>query len=181
MAVLSPVHIDQLPCSVEEFTALRDQVAITPQGGAAMMVVALLLYTENEDLGRQCLTVAVDQARLQDGPKGYKGRQLSTPDLQRIQLQVKGKEYLARSYIRGATPANGYALPQPPLVVECSDNPYSGSVESGTYNVFVACSGADTPRPVTAKRNDKGIWKASEWSTLIVGIKAPARVVPDDL
>lgn len=187
MAELPLVPIDRLPSSVDEFVALRDRLAQTPQGGAAMMVLALLAFARDEQVGTPCLTVAVDRGRLHESPdeskvhQGYKGWQLSVQDLQRIQLQIKGKEYLPRSYIQGATPENGYALPSPPFTIGCSDNPYSGDVASGTYKVFVQSSGADSPRPVTLKRNDKGIWKAAEWSSLIVGVRPPAKKIEDDL
>ena len=145
------------------------------------MVLALLAYTKDEELGVQCLAVAVDRGRLQQGSKGYKGWQLSNGDLQRIRLQVQGRSYLPRSYIEGATPGNGYALIGAPYVVMCSDNPYSGDLDSGTYKIFVACSGADSPRPITLKRNNRGFWKASEWSSLLVGVRAPAQMIDDDL
>jgi hypothetical protein len=170
-----------LPETVEDFVAMRDHVATTPQGGAAMMVVALLIYADHEDVGLQCLTVAVDRDRLTSGPKGYKGWQLRNADLQRLKRQLVGKGYLPRSYVKGAVPGNGYQLSSPPYSIECSDNPHSGNVDSGTYKVFVATSGASNPRPITVKQNDKGIWKASEWSSLIVGIVAPANGSRDDL
>ncbi len=178
---MASVLIDHLPGSIEEFTALRNRIAVTPEGGAAMLVAALLLYAENRELGQQCLTVAVDSSSLQDGPHGYKGRQLLTKDLQRVELQVRGKEYLPRSYIQGATPANGYTLPALPYTVVCSDNAYSGDRQGDSYKVFVSSSGAASPRPVTLRRNDKGFWKATEWSSLVVGVQPPARRVADDL
>lgn len=181
MAVLPAVQIPQFPQTVDEFVALRDQIARTPEGGAATLVVALIAYAGDEALGRECLTIAVDRGNLQEGAQGYKGWQLPANVLQRVGLQITGKEYLPRSYIKGATPENGYTLPAPPYVIECSDNPYSGDRETGQYKVFVACSGADSPRPVTLKRNDKGFWKASEWSSLIVGVKPPAATLSDDL
>ena len=181
MASLSPVQFDQVPGSIEEFVELRDQLATTPQGGAAMMVIALLAYAENEELGRQCLTVAVDRGRLAEGTKGYKGWQLSNRDLQFLRGQLAGKDYLPRSYVEGASPENGYCLPDPPYAVVCTDSQYSGDVASGSFKVFVNCSGAATPRPVTTEVNDRGIWKVSEWSSLLVGIQPPAEQVSDDL
>jgi len=175
------IEIQALPQSVEEFVTLRDQIAQTPQGGATVMIVALLAYAEDEQVGQACLTVAVDRDRLQEGSKGYKGWQLRNTDLGRIRSQLAGRAYLPKSYIQGASPENGYALPDPPYVFDFSSNPYSGDPETGTYKVFVACSGASSPRPVTTKRNDKGIWKASEWSSLIVGVQAPQQDVSDDL
>jgi len=160
---------------------MRNEVATTPEGGAVMMIVALMVYAKDEQVGLQCLTIAVDQSRLMDGPKGYKGRQLANNNLQRIRLQISGKEYLPNSYVQGTSPQEGYELPGLPYTLACSSNPYSGDASSGTYKVFVATSGAPTPRPVTVKVNDKGLWKASEWSSLIVGVQPPAKTETDNL
>jgi hypothetical protein len=85
------------------------------------------------------------------------------------------------SYISGATPENGYDIGVPPFVVTCTDGPYSGDASTGAYKVFVASSGAASPRPVTLQINDKGIWKASEWSSLISGVQPPVVQESDDL
>jgi hypothetical protein len=65
-------------------------------------------------------------------------------------------------------------------VVECKKNQYS-DIDANTVKVFVKCTGADSPRPITLVKNDKGIWKAKEFSSLLVGIKAPPSNVKDDL
>ena len=51
MSTLLTVEIGHLPQSIEEFVALRDRVADTPQGGAAVLTVALLLYAQDQVLG----------------------------------------------------------------------------------------------------------------------------------
>ncbi len=181
MSSLQSIQIDQLPRSVEEFIALRDRIAVTPQGGAAMMVLAVLSYTQDEDLGRQCLTIAIDRDRLQEGPDGYKGWQLRVRDLQLMRSQIGPQAHIPRSYIKGATPENGYELPAPPYMFEFSHDPYSGDPESGKVKVFIASSGASKPRPVTVHRNNRGIWKAAEWSSLLVGVQPPAQTPDDDL
>ena len=101
--------------------------------------------------------------------------------MRRIVSQVEAQPYLPRSYIGDATPDNLYEVPAPPYVISVSDNPYSGDPDSGTYKVFVSCSGAASPRPITVARNNRGIWKAREWSSIIVGVKAPATQGDDDL
>lgn len=177
---MTSIQLEQMPQSVEAFIAQRDQLACTPEGGAAMMVAALLLYATDEALGQQCLTVAVDRSRLQQGNQGYQGWQLTVTDQQLIRLQIKGQPHLPRSYIHGATPANGYELPNLPYEIVFSENPYSGDRETGRFKVFVASSGASTPRPITVQRNERGIWKASEWSTLLVGVQKPITPAAQD-
>jgi hypothetical protein len=173
MTALPSVQIDQLPQSVDDLIALQQQVAQTPQGGAAVMVVALLLYAGDVDLGHGCLSVAVDQDRLSEGDKGHAGWQLRGRARQLIRTQIGGQPHIPRSYIQGTSPENGYELPAPPYELSFSDNPYSGSIEAGTYKVFVDCSGAASPRPVMLRRDARGIWKACEWSSLLVGVRKP--------
>ena len=175
MTSLPSVRIDQLPQSVEAFIALQEQVARTPQGGAAMMVVALLLYADDAELGGRCLAAAVDRDRLFEGAGGHDGWQLRGTDWQLIRNQIGGRPHTPRTYIKGATPENGYRLPPPPYELKFSANPYSGDVETGAYKVFVASSGAASARPVTVHRDQAGIWKAHEWSSLLVGVRAPAQ------
>ena len=181
MAVLEPVDIDQFPQSVEAFVKLRDQIAQEPQGGVVMMLLAMFAYAEDEEVGRQCLAIAVDRERLSEGPKGYEGWQLRASDIWLLHSQVKDKAYVLKSYVKGAVPENDYQLPEPPYVFEFSDNPHSGDPAMGTYKIFITSSGASSPRPVTVKRNDQGVWKAYEWSTLVVGVKEPEQNDVDDL
>ncbi len=171
MPALEPVTIAALPRSIEEFVALRDRTATTPQGGAAMMVVALLLYAQDETLGQQCLAAAVAGERLSEGGGGYQGWRMRRGDLQRIRDQINAQPYLPQSYIQGTSPAAGYRLPAPPYVLNFTSNPYSGDPAAGRFKAFVACSGAATPRPVTVRRNALGIWQAYEWSSLVVGVQ----------
>lgn len=171
----SSVELPSLPRSAEEFMALRDQVAGTPRGGAAMFVAAMILYTQDKKLGQECLTIAVHQGQLSSGDDGYGGKQLSNAALQHFKMTLDPKPYIARSYVEDATPDNGYALPSGPLTI----NFQREDEADGTAKVFVYSSGADTPRPITLKVNDKGAWKAWEWSSLEVGVRAPV-VAQDD-
>jgi len=177
MKLLQSVQVGQLPQSTEEFIVLRDRIAQAPQGGAAMMIVALLVYAEDEDIGWQCLSAAVDRERLEEGPRGYRGRRLRASDARLIESQVGKQPYLPRSYVEGATPENGYRLPAVPYELAFSANPYSGDPDSGTYKVFSSCSGASSPRPITVRRNERGLWKAYEWSSLLVGVMKPERMM----
>ena len=165
MSHIEPIAFETLPTSIEAFQALQDQVAQTPQGGAAMMVLALWLYAEDPALGRPCLALAVDPQRLQDGA-------LARTAQARIDEQLAAQPYLPRSYVRGAAPANGYQVPDPPYVIEFAFNPRSGNPASGQVKAFVVCSGAASPRPVTVRRDGSGLWRANEWSSLVMGIVA---------
>jgi len=178
---LLTVEIGHLPQSIEEFVALRDRIADTPEGGAATMIVALFMYAEDQVLGEQALTVAVDRERLQEAADGYRGWQVRKRPLQSIRRQILDSPHIPRSYFLGTSPESGYRLPEPPLRIECRSGPYSGDMDNRTYKVFVTSSGAPSARPVTLHRNQRGFWKAYEWSSLLLGVRPPSVHEPDDL
>jgi hypothetical protein len=74
----------------------------------------------------------------------------------------------------GSTPENNYSVPMDNIEFSFSSNKYSGDPAEGLTKIYVYCSGAATPRPSTMKRNEKGIWKVKEYSSLYVGIQGPA-------
>ena len=176
---MTTINIEKIPSSIEAFVSLRDGLAQSPEGGAAIFVTALIVYTEDQPLGRQCLTIAADRARLREGSTGYKGWELIQPELRKIDERIKQRSYVARSYVLGTSADAAYALPAAPHAFEITDNPHSGDKESGTYKVFVRSSGADSARPISLKRNNKGLWKASEWSSLSSGVVPPVQQIDD--
>ncbi|MBN1484684.1 MAG: hypothetical protein JXA37_08175 [Chloroflexia bacterium] len=169
MTLLDPVQVDALPQTVEEFISLQQQLARTPQGGAAMVVAALLVYAEDEALGWSCLSLAAHPDRLGEGPHDHAGRQLRTGDRQLLEQQMARQPYMPRSYVQGSSSENGYEA-APPYQFAFSANRYSGDPAEGQTKLFVACSGASTPRPVTVRRDESGLWRALESSSLIVGV-----------
>ncbi len=173
------VKIDQLANSVEEFTQIRDRLASSPEGGAAVFILALKIFAENPTLGEQCLVIAVDRSKLQQG-NVYKGFQIGNLSMSRLKEQVKRYPYIANSYFAGATADNGYTFNIPTEII-CSENSYSGDIKNGEFKIFVKSAGADSPRPIYMIRNNRGIWKASEWSTIIMGIVPPVQNIDDDI
>lgn len=171
------VTIDKMPANVDEFLELRNNIATTPEGGASVFLVALKTYVENPELGNQFLVIAVDRGSLQEGDT-YKGFSLGKSSMQLIKNQMAKNNKIPNSYIQGSTPENGYSV-KAPYEYKFKSNPYSGDPEKGLYKIFVFCSGADSARPISLKKNDKGIWKANNWSSVLVGIKKEP--VSDDL
>lgn len=172
------VETDKIPTTIEEFIAFRDKVATTPEGGAAVFAMAMILYTQNKELGNQALTVAMDLSQLEEG-NVYKGYQ--PPSALNYHLgNLSEKPYIARSYVQDAKPDNGYALPSSKIKFKTSRNSYSEQ-DNGDIKVFIQSSGADSPRPIALRKNEKGLWKAVNYNSLFVGIMPPASNVVDDL
>lgn len=179
MLFAKSIIIKSIPGTVDDFLKIRDSIAKTPEGGAAVMILALLIYTKDEELGKKCLTIAISLDLLTEG-NYYKGYQVNASNMSLIRSQLKKESQIPRSYIKGAVPDNGYTIPEGDIVLDFFITKYSGDMGSGLYKVFVECSGASA-RPVTLKINDKGLWKAYEWSSLIVGVQAPKKVKSDNL
>ena len=173
------VTIEKMPESVDEFVAMRDKIADTPEGGATMFIIALKLYNDVPEIGEQCLVIVADRSRLVQGTT-YKGFSLTKTDMNSINRQLGQYPYVVNSYFKGVSPENGYTH-RFPTQIDFSSNAYSGSKEEGNFKVFVKCYGADNSRPIRTIRNDKGIWKASEWSSIIMGIRPPVKKIDDDL
>jgi hypothetical protein len=171
------VKVENLPTSVEEFIKLRDKHAVTPEGGATMFLVALKVYTLNKEIGKQCLVIAADRGSIREG-NTYKGFSLLNSDLQLIESQIGKEAHIPNSYIVGASPAKAYKV-MLPYYYQFTKDISSGDPKSGKVKLFVKCFGADGPRTITMIQNDKGIWKASQWSSILVGVQKPA--VSDDL
>ncbi|MEZ6187887.1 MAG: hypothetical protein R3F62_23120 [Planctomycetota bacterium] len=139
----------------------------------------MLVYAQDAEQGTACLTLALDRKRLVQGAKGYKGFEPMRQDLRDFAERIGGRPYLARSYVDGTTPEGQYALPGPPYRIRVREQPHD--VQPERAKVFVWSSGADTPRPIILIKNNRGLWKADNWSSLTVGCRPPVEVVDDDL
>lgn len=169
------MKIENYPQSLEQFIELRNQIATTPEGGLACFIIALREYAEKGDEALPWLIVCRDINDLQKStkPNNYKGYMLGNSELSLIKSQIGKQKYLPNSYFVGATPENNYTVPAT-VEFKFSRNKYSGDPSEGEVKIFVACSGASMPRPSRLKRNEKGIWKVKEYSSLIVGIMGAA-------
>ena len=157
------------PDSFESYQKNYQEVKSDPAKTAALFVMAMLSYTENETLGTQAITLLASPEQLSPGLV-YNGLQPG-PSLKGHLKRLKEKPYLARSYFQGTSPENGYQLSELPYNVIVHPDP-RGPSSPGRVKFFIPCSGADSPRPITLKE-DGGAWKVSEASSLFVGIRPP--------
>lgn len=173
------ITIPAIPETVDEFVELRNSIAKTPEGGAAVFVVALIKFTEDPGLGEIFLTIALHRSALIKSARGYKGFRPGN-SIQYHMTRIKRRPYMVRSYVKGATPENGYELPESDLQIALSRNRYSKRGDD-YIKIFVDCSGANSARPVALKENDRGYWKAYEASSLYLDVVPPVTDDGDDL
>ena len=167
------IKISSIPANADQFIAMRDEIATTPEGGAAMFIVAMLGFSKSESLGMQFLTLALDQYNVGSG-SAYKGYAPSSSIMYHVNRLNRQNvwSYTGFAYVSGASASDNYQVSAPYTIIT-SRNKYSGDESSGRVKVFVNVFGF-SPRPITLKRNEKGIWKAYECSSMFVNVPPPA-------
>lgn len=174
------ISIEEIPTDLDQFLELRDEIAQTPQGGAAMFVVSMLLYEQDPELGMKAFTISLDRQKLYKDNNGYKGYMPDRTFQNNVKSYFAPRMYIGRSYILGTSPEKGYRLAESPHNMQFSTNIHSEQPD-GSMRVFIKSSGADSPRPVTLKKNNRGIWKVSNYSSLFMGMRSPKADIDDDL
>lgn len=166
--------VKALPSTVDGFLAFRDKEARDPRGGAAAVALALILYGKDRDLGLSCLTLALDAGLLSasDAKTAVKGFAPSSQTLYLLK-QIDKMPWLGNLTVGGVRVETGYRLPP--------SGPYTFSFHQLTVDkadevrLYFNTVDGNLPRPLTLKRNDKGIWKGANLSSLLVG---PSRMPP---
>ena len=151
---------NSLPKNLDEMKALPQADLKSPEGTAALTVAALCVYPENAE---ECYKM-LDFLR---GP-----RPLSNMEKQFIRDRfMDGKNYLARSYFKGATPKNEYK-PDEPFTLVFSDSA-AQIAEEGYKILNVKSGGPDSPRSITLRNKPStGEWFLWE-QMLLAGIRIP--------
>lgn len=86
-----------------------------------------------------------------------------------------GKGYIPRSYLRGATPDNGYT-PDSPITVTVTELPDSRR-EAGYIDLYLTSGGADSPRPVRLRQKPStGEWFLWSFAPILSGIRVPKAI-----
>ena len=142
-----------LPNNLAEFRALPEATLDSPYKTAALAIVALCCFEQDESAVHEMLNFL-------KGPES-----LSNLEKQFLRDRLRGKEYKSFSFFAGATPDNGY-LPQTPYQITVSSNPYSFETENWA-TMYVQSSGADSPRPIKLrKKPSTGQWFLNELQCL---------------
>lgn len=154
---------DSLPVNAEQLKALPEASLDTPFKTAALTVIALCRYSENKD-------EAIEMLNFLKGPQP-----LNTYELQFLRDRfMDEKDYVPRSYFKGAVPSNNYE-PSKPYTIEVFDNPYSYTNE-GYAMLLMTSGGADSPRQIKLRR------KGEQWflweQFLLPDIRKPAAKDP---
>ena len=134
-----------IPESYEEFVSLPEAKMETPFETAAMTVLALCVFPRDREL-------SIKMLNFLRGP-----RPMSGMDINFIRDRfMDGRDYVPRSYFKGATPENDYT-PEIPLKITVGDNPYSYE-NDGYAKLLVRSGGADSLREIVLREAKDGKW-----------------------
>ena len=158
------VTIASIPVTTAEFAAMPQMDLTKPENTCAMFLLALQLYTKDQDAG-------VASVNLLRGPKP-----LSNYEAQFLRDRLCDKTYLPLAYFDGAAPQNNYT-PSQPLTLQVLSDPRPQDVEEGYLRVYLKTAGADSPRPVKLRRKGEN-WYLWEYSSILSGIRIPVEEDP---
>ncbi|HFE53688.1 MAG TPA: hypothetical protein ENK07_09595 [Bacteroidetes bacterium] len=155
------------PETVAELQEMYAKVSDDPKSVAALFFMAMLQFTRDARLGQDLVTFLMTREHAVTVRGGEKAPCRSVMyHLGRLE----DHPHIARSYLEGATPANGYDPGAPPhaIVIERVHE-----INPDRVRLYVTCSGAESARPLVLQREDGG-WKVREESSLYSGTMAPA-------
>lgn len=157
---------DRIPETVDELKALPQANLQNPFGVVALVILAMNNF--NRDLDK-----CKDMLAFLKGPGTLMNQEIS-----RMNDQLKGKDYLMRSYFEGTSPENNYK-PTEPYKITVFDHPNSYDNEKDGYvTLWVKSSGSDSDRQVRLrKKQSTGEWFLNE-EYLTPGIKTPQEADP---
>ena len=149
-----------VPDSVEAFKALPEADLQDPFKTAALATLCLTIYPNNQELALEILDFL-------KGPEA-----VSPYDKSFIKDRFSDKDYVPRSYFKGASVENNYE-PSKPYTIEVSDNPYSYTNENYA-TLYMASAGADSPRSIRLrKKPSTGEWFVNEYGGILMSIRIP--------
>lgn len=135
----------KLPTNVDELKSLPEVAMDSPYKSVALAMAALLNFEKDVDAMFAMLDYLAGPEPLSTYMRGF------------IKERLSGKAYKVKSFFEGTSPENGY-IPSSPLTIKVGANPNS-FVEENYATMYVASSGADSPRPVKLrKKPSTGQW-----------------------
>lgn len=155
--------IKSLPATFEEFISMPQMDLTIPQNTVAMFLVALNTFIQNKKLGKAMIDKLKGPVPLNAHEEAF------------LCDRFRDKPYLPLAYFNGANPKNNYT-PATPFTLRVHDD-FRKNAEEGYIRFFLETEGADAKRPITLRRKEDK-WYLWEYSSIVMGIRPPARDDP---
>lgn len=157
-----------------KFKAAWEKEASDPYDSIMYYVIAALNIEKDPKLADAMMTVVVSKKQCIESSSSPSGLKLGKTASYYIG-QFKEDKNIARSYV-GADWKSDYKFDKKNLTMTVTKDQ---KVDDKTRKIFIHSGGADSPRPVTLKRNKHGQWKLTSYGSLCVGVRKPASEVDD--
>lgn len=160
----------QLPQTLDEMKAQHVLLGVTPEGAVEAFVGACFVYMQpgTRDAGREMLQFLAL-------PLGGEAAWDRLPQ-QRSFLQSLAevdRQHVWRSYVKGATPENGYRMDPSDWELDV-ERTRTDEDDARGVPVHVRSSGADDLRAAYAKLDRaSGLWYVSDWDELLQDVRPP--------
>ena len=155
------VNIGAMPASLDEFKTKDGADLKDANKVIALTILALCAYPVNKEM-------SIEMLNYLKGPTP-----LSPYDKQFLADRFSGKDYLAISFLKGATPENNYTPTEPYIVDVYKTSHSEDMIGEGYLQLFVKSGGADNARPIRLrKKPSTGEWFLWEYFVLS-GIREP--------
>ena len=160
----------QLPQTLDEMKAQHVLLGVTPEGAVEAFVGACFVYMQpgTRDAGREMLQYLA----LPLGAETSWDR-LPSQRLFREFLAEVDRHHVWRSYVKGATPENGYRMDPEDWELDVQ-RARADEDDARGVPVQVRSSGADGPRTVYLMQDQgSGLWFVNAWDELLQDVRPP--------
>ncbi len=149
------ISLGEIPTSVAALARMDGADLRDPNKVVALTVAALCLYPIDKEN-------SIAMLNFLKGP-----RPLSNYEIQFLADRFRGKDYLAASYLDGATPQNNYEPKMPLTVVVYETGHSKDQIDEGYLQLFLKSGGADSGRSVKLRHKPStGQWFLWEYHIL---------------
>ncbi len=165
-ATFETIVLGKIPSSLEELKAMDGADFKDAEKVVALTVAALCMYPADKN-------VCIDMLNYLKGP-----RPLSNYEIQFLSERFRGKDYLAASYLVGATYENNYEPSEPYTVKVYTTSHTDDLISEGYKQFFLKSGGADSARGVKLRKKEStGEWFLWEY-LLLPDIRKPKSADP---
>lgn len=160
----------QLPQTLDEMKAQHVLLGVTPEGAAEAFVGACFVYMQpgTRDAGREMLQFLA----LPLGGEAAWDRLPRQRSFVESLVEVD-RQHVWRSYVKGATPENGYRMDPSDWELDV-ERRRTDEDDARGVPVHVRSSGADGPRTVYVQLDrESGLWYVTDWDELLQDVRSP--------
>lgn len=166
------IELSRLPFSFLRWSEIQAEIGDTPEGAAALFILALRVYQQYDFEGVKALVSSIfsDNLLQSSSDESYNGYSLTKGDWNLITSKIGGTSRLPYAYMKGATPANGYIPDKDPFTIQIYYDKNNSDISSGSVRLYVMTKGAQSDRPMTIKLDTDNLWRVSNFSSVFTGL-----------